>query len=226
MVGTSFVGQVKDGIGIEPEDNVFLGIWKEYERVIIESLIASFGLDFIVKDQYGGDVDTVHNVRKIGEDPEMRYKSAENQSNYEQRGPYDSVAYHRNEQYIKINAKNADLKKNGMLKDAYTGKTVKRNENIDLDHVIAAKEIHDDPGRILAGLDGKELANCEENLRPTNRSINRSMRQDEKNEYLKGWKEKQPERQNRIKELKSSSSLTDVKFHLRTREDNPFYRTE
>lgn len=209
MADTSFVGQVKNGIGMEPEDNVFLGIWKEYERVIVESLIASFGLDFIVRDQHGGDVDTVHNVRKIGEDPEMKYKNPENQSNYEQRGSYDSVAYHRNEQYIKINARNADLKKNGALRDAYTGKIVKRNENIDLDHVIAAKEIHDDPGRILAGLDGKELANCEENLKPTNRSINRSMRQDEINEYLRDWEEKRPERQARIDELKSYSSLTD-----------------
>ena len=139
----------------------------------------------------------------------MKYKNAENQSNYEQRGPYDSVAYHRNEQYIRINAKNADLKKNEVLKDAYTGKTVKQNENIDLDHVIAAKEIHDDPGRILADLDGKKLANCEENLRPTNRSINRSMQQDDINEYLKKWEEKRPERQKRIKELKSYSSLTD-----------------
>lgn len=34
--------------------NIFDDIFEQYERVIIESLITSFGLDFIVKDQYGG----------------------------------------------------------------------------------------------------------------------------------------------------------------------------
>lgn len=67
--------------------------------------------------------------------------------------------------------------KNGTLKDAYTGRTVARNVKVDLDHVIAAKEIHDDRGRILAGLDGIDLANNDDNLKPTDRSINRSTQQ-------------------------------------------------
>ena len=33
-----------------------------------------------------------------------------------------------------------------------------------LDHIISAKEIHDDPGRILAERDGAELANDASNL--------------------------------------------------------------
>ena len=44
---------------------------EQYEKVIIDSIITSFGLDFLIRDQYGGDVDTIHNVRKIGQDELM-----------------------------------------------------------------------------------------------------------------------------------------------------------
>lgn len=78
-----------------------------------------------------------------------------------------------------------------------------------MDHVIAAKEIHDDPGRLLAGIDGKDLANCEENLKPTDRSINRSMQDKDMQVYLKKWEKERPERQARIGELKSKGALSD-----------------
>ena len=44
-----------------------------------------------------------------------------------------------------------------MLKDAYTGEDVPTNSTSDLDHVMTAKEIHDDRGRSLAGLKGTDL---------------------------------------------------------------------
>ena len=63
--------EINNGMIPDPEENVFFSIWNEYERVIIKSLITSFGLDFLVKDQHGGDVDTIHNVRQVGKDSEM-----------------------------------------------------------------------------------------------------------------------------------------------------------
>ncbi|EOL5892086.1 hypothetical protein ACW0KP_001303 [Providencia stuartii] len=37
---------------------------KEVNDTIVQSLVTSFGLDFLLlKDKKGGDVDTVHNVR-------------------------------------------------------------------------------------------------------------------------------------------------------------------
>lgn len=204
-----FLADLSSSISPVPEENVFKGIWNEYERVIIQSLITSFGLDFLVHDQHGGDVDTVHNVRQMGKDPDMKYKNAQNKADYSNRGDYDSVSYHQDSRYIAINRKVSESKKNGTLKDAYTGDSVARNANMDLDHAIAAKEIHDDPGRILAGLDGKDLANCEENLKPTDRSINRSMQDKDMDTYLKNWEEKRPERQARIEKLKRKDSLND-----------------
>lgn len=209
MQTKSFISELKQGPDITPDENVFTSIWGEYERVIIESLITSFGLDFLVGDQHGGDVDTIHNVRAMGEDSQLYYKNKKNQSDYQNRGGYNSAEYHKDDRYININRKMSENKKNGTLEDSYTGKKVARNANIDLDHVIAAKEIHDDPGRVLAGLKGTDLANSEDNLKPTDRSINRSMQQKDIEDYLAKLERERPQRQERINELKARESLSD-----------------
>lgn len=206
----SFVAEVNSDFApdIDKNESVFKDVWEQYENVIVQSLITSFGLDFI-QDQYGGDVDTIHNVRQIGKDPKMHYKNAQNATDYAKRGAYDSRKYHQDPRYIAINRKMSESKKNGTLTDAYTGKKVARNAKMDLDHVISAKEIHDDPGRILAGTKGTDLANTKDNLKPTDRSINRSMQAKDKEEYLQTWAEKGPQRQARINELQAKSSLSD-----------------
>lgn len=205
----TFVAKVKKETEFSEQEPVLDSIFKQYEKVIVESLITSFGLDFLVTDQYGGDVDTILNVRKIGKDSQMQYKNSLNKELYENRGEYDSRSYHQHNEYKQINAYYSNLKKQGNLKDSYTGKKVARNAKIDLDHVIASKEVHDDPGRILAGLKGEDLANCRENLRPTDRSINRSMKQKDIDEYIDFLKANQVERRNQINKLKAKDKLTD-----------------
>lgn len=209
MEAKSFISEIKDGPDMEPEDNVFASIWGEYERVIVESLITSFGLDFIVGDQYGGDVDTIHNVRSTAEYGQLAYKNKRNAADYQNKGDYNSAEYHRDKRYIEINRKVSESKKNGTLKDSYTRKKAARNADMDLDHVIAANEIHNDPGRVLAGLSGTDLANNEDNLRPTDRSINRSMQDKNIDEYLAKLEEGRPQRQERLKALKEKESLSD-----------------
>ena len=157
-----------------PDDNVMGSIFQQYERVVIESLITSFGLDFIVRDQHGGDVDTVHNVRQIGKDENMSYKNKQNEAAYNNRPEYNSAEYHSDSRYIQKNREIRDQKKAGVLKDTYTGEDIRGNDTINLDHVVSAKEIHDDRGRVLAGLDGRDLANSDSNLQPTVESINKS----------------------------------------------------
>lgn len=209
---SSFVAALNNGMNaydVDPEDNIFESIWKEYESVILQSLVTSFGLDFIVHDRHGGDVDTVHNVRQIGIDSEMKYKNVNNENDYENRGAYDSNAYHKDSRYITFNKNVSEKKKNGELTDSYTGKKLERNANVDLDHAVASKEIHEDRGRVLAGLDGLDLANNEDNLKPTDRSINRSMQHKDMDAYLADWEKKTPERKNRIIALKEKDSLTD-----------------
>ena len=73
----SFVLNIDDGFYPEPEKSVIDNLFEQYESVIF-SIITAFGLDLFIKDQHGGDVDTIYNVRKIGIDPEMKYKNKRN----------------------------------------------------------------------------------------------------------------------------------------------------
>lgn len=205
-----FIDELRNGCDIEPTENIFKSIWNEYERVIIESLITSFGLDFIVGDNIGGDVDTIYNVRNLKNTKgNTIYKNKKNKSDYQNKETYNSAKYHSDPRYVAIKRKVSQNQENGTLTDAYTGKGVTKNADIDLDHAVSAKEIHDDPGRLLAGLNGTDLANCEENLKPTDRSINRSMQDKDMDAYLQNWEVNRPNRQKRICQLKSKASLTD-----------------
>ena len=152
----------------DKEEVVFDNLFRQYEKVIVQSIITSFGLDFIVKDHFGGNVDTIHNARK------GFYQKAENRQAYENRGIYNAAEYHSDPRYIQKNRENSILRKDGKLQDAYTGKRFAPNDRVDLDHVISASEIHNDPGRVLSGLRGVDLANSDSNLKPTNPHTNRT----------------------------------------------------
>lgn len=186
----------------DAELNPLQGLFKEYERVIVESVLTSFGLDRILfanLDQHGGSVDTIHNVRKIGTDEQMCYKNPANQAAYDARGDYSSAAYHNdpNSNFARMKREAKNYSQGGEtprpIQDEYTGgelyflgrsKNAPSNKNAELDHVMSAKEIHEDRGRILAGLDGKELADRPENLRFTNKSLNASMGKKDIPQYI------------------------------------------
>ena len=181
---TTFVANVGRDFNPAPGEEVRSSLFSQCERVIVESLVTSFGLDCLVRDQHGGDVDTIHSVRQVGKDSEMIYKSDEHRRAYEARGEYDSAAYHSHAGYRERNRDISEAKRAGTLVDAYTGENIPRNGKTDLDHVVSAKEIHDDPGRVLAGLRGEDLANSPENLQPTNRRTNRSKKDDSMDDFL------------------------------------------
>ena len=180
MASNEFMVMLSNNKISNPAGNVLDGIWESYERIVLHSLVTAFGLDFLVRDQHGGDVDTILGVRESG-----TFKSEEHRVSYENRGAYDSAAYHGDQRYREItkNARKAFDERGEMIEDAYVpGNTLapRRVSSLgpgrraNLDHVVSAHEIHEDPGRILAGLDGVELANSPENLRYTNESLNKS----------------------------------------------------
>ena len=140
----------------------------QFENMIVTNLLRSFGLDSM-KDQDGGNVDTPLTARKYGLKDEAKDR-------YENRGEYKNHkdSYHNAKNYINRNRQASEMKDQGILVDAYTGQKIAQNEKYDLDHTIAAKEIHDDPAVYLAKLNGVDLANADTNLDHTNRSINRS----------------------------------------------------
>lgn len=208
----------------EPDDNIMTSIFKQYESVIIESIITSFGLDFLVKDRHGGDVDTIHNVRQIGKDEQMTYKNQVNQKAYDSRGEYNSADYHKgtNYQTIKKEARDNYHQFNKGVEDAYTGadlhflgksKGANPKINAELDHVISAKSVHEDRGRVLSGLDGKDLANSRENLQFTNKSLNASMQDMEIPDYIEKHPELSPEvKAKMMKHYNKSKSMYEAKL--------------
>lgn len=141
----------------------------ELEKTVLNSLVTSFGLDFLLfKDQKGGKVDTIHNVRN------SVWATEAEQQRYEQRGEYDSKPYHKHANYIASGQLDKAKQAAGTLHDPYRNTMMGAHEQRNLDHVISAKEIHADAGRVLAGLDGVELANKSSNLQTTQETVNKS----------------------------------------------------
>lgn len=176
----------------------------ECQKTVLEQIIQPFGLSMAMfNDKDGGDVDTVHNVRK------GVYATEKEKEKYDNRGEYNSSEYHSHKNYKKKNAEVKEQKESGNLQDAYTGKNVSPNSKVDLDHTISAKEAHDDAGAYLAEKNTKDLVNQASNLNATNSTINRAKKQKTTEEFIKDWEKKRPERQKKIEELSQKTQLTD-----------------
>ena len=171
---------------------------------VINAIVTPFGLGKIVAqwDKEGGNVCTINNVRQ------GVYASDAEKKKYEERGEYNPDEYHRHEKYIEKNAKISELKKKGELIDVYTGQKVDPKAKTDLDHVKSAKEVHDDEGRILAELDGAELANADSNLQATSAANNRAKKTMTVDEYYQYLQKTAESRRAKIQELKSKKVLT------------------
>ena len=151
----------------------------ELEKTVINSLVTSFGLDFLLfKDQKGGDVNTIHNVRN------GVWATTDEQLRYEQREDYNSGLYHKHANYIATGKRDKAKQSAGTVHDPYRNTMMGANEQRNLDHVISANEIHNDPGRVLAGLNGVELANQSSNLQTTLETVNKSKKDSSINQYL------------------------------------------
>ena len=127
---------------------------EELHQTMVKSLCTTFGLDFLLfQDKNGGDVDTVHNVRQ------GIWATEEGKQAYEQRGAYDSHAYHQDKNYIARGRSDKLKQQAGVLHDTYRNTHMTTHEGRQLDHIISAYEVHNDAGRVLSGLDGVILAN-------------------------------------------------------------------
>ena len=178
----------------------------QYEQVVVKSLITSFGLDGILfHDKKGGDVDTLVTVR----DPTVEYADKANKEAYNNRGDYDSHAVHSDARYIAANRGFKAEKKAGNLYDAYTGKKFALNADTNLDHIVSAKEIHDDPARVLAGIRTEEAANVSSNFAMTEGSINKSKNALSAEAYMERLNSRKDDRRARMEELRGRTSLTD-----------------
>lgn len=78
-----------------------------------------------------------------------------------------------------------DKLRSGTLKDEYTGKTLKINEKVNLDHVVPRKQIFENPWRKIADIETVDLANKSENFAATNESLNKSKGAKSNSDYIK-----------------------------------------
>ena len=77
------------------------------------------------------------------------------------------------------------------LRDEYTGKYFTQNDSANLDHVVSRKEIYENPRRKQAGISTEDLANKDENLKPTNESLNKSKGAKSVAEYIEGREQRE-----------------------------------
>lgn len=171
-----------------------IALFEQCANNALDAVVGHFGLGAVVLNaKDGGNVNTTHNVRQD------IYANDTEKQRYENRGEYDSDKYHQDSTYKEINKRQSALKKEGKLTDYMTGKEIKPNDNTDLDHIVAAKTIHDDRARVLAEVDGTELANTESNLKMTDSSLNRAKQDKSAQEFL----QKRDENIARLEMLKS-----------------------
>lgn len=188
----------------------------------LKSIAGPFGLGYIVAaaDKVGGNVDTIHNARNKDESGKAKpiFATDEARIQYEQRGQYDkktASAYHKAKPYIDAGRANDDALKQGQLTDDYTGEKFSQSDRHNqqsrptVDHVVSCKEIHDDPGRILAELDGVELANRKANLKTTSKSVNSAMGADKKTNAMQRLEGEQIKRRVDIAALEAKHELND-----------------
>ena len=80
-------------------------VLKELEKTVLQNLVQSFGLDFILlEDKRGGDVDTIHNVRQD------IFATEKEKIKYENRPQYDSHKYHSDKRYTECHRKLSELR--------------------------------------------------------------------------------------------------------------------
>lgn len=94
----------------------------------------------------------------------------------------DSVM--KDQRYKDANKAMKEQQQAGKLRDKYTGKDLKPGEQANLDHVVPRKELYDNQRRKQANLDVVDLANKEENLKPTNQNLNKSKQEKSNKEYV------------------------------------------
>lgn len=158
---------VFDGKG-NLEGNDLNQLFGDYKKVVFNSLITTFGLDYLLfKDKYGGNVQTEHNFK------EKIYINEEFQERGERKYNRDDYAP-ANDMHI---TRTRDFKTNDKIIDGYNPiRELPKDGRTHLEHVVSAKEIHtNDTVRMLNTKEEmKELINNKDNTLYADSSANQS----------------------------------------------------
>jgi len=175
------------------------------QKDVLHTIINTFGLGELLSayDKTGGNVDTVHNVRQ------GIYGTEKEKLAYERREKYDSKLIHQDKNYIDRNREISKIRKSTGIKDGYSDTILGLKDKVDLDHIISAKQTHDDPARVLAEIKTPDLANIPENLIQTSKTLNSRKQALPPDEYAKKLKLGSPERKDEIEKLNKITNRTN-----------------
>lgn len=170
----------KDSDGeVFKNNSSFNELLSQYRGTVLSSLITAFGLDKILfTDNDGGNVQTIHNAKShIYSDDKFRERGER--------------AYNRND-YATANDMNDRRKHDFQTKehiyDCYTGRKLPKDGRAHLEHIVSAKENHDQTDmRIL--FDKAEMFNIINGEKNTT-YIDGSMNQSKGEKPLKDWEVK------------------------------------
>lgn len=179
--GENSIVQVSPDYDKSFENGNFDGLFHQYQGVIINSLVTAFGLDRILfsDDKDGGNVQTIHNAENhvyANDTFKNRGERAYNRNDY-------ATATYMNKRRKK------DFQNTENLTDGYTGKDLAKDGSSHLEHIVSAKENHDNTAmRVLFTKEEmSETINSDNNTLYTNASLNMS-----KNSYtMEEWANKQ-----------------------------------
>jgi hypothetical protein len=157
--------------------------FNEQKDILLHTVVDRFMLGGIMAkgDKTGGNVTTVHNAQqKIyaqekDEYDRTKYEGSLNSENKKFKG------YGKNS--VGSEFTRSQLDKNGNLTDAYTGKT-KKGSDTSPDHVYSLSEYHKNGGYMQNTKKKADFATDKDNLASTDRSINKSLSDRDKEEWM------------------------------------------
>ena len=169
---------------------------------VIKSIITPFGLGKIVAayDKVGGNVTTIHNAnnKEFIDFDNTKYKGGiyANEEDKYDREKYTNKKNSEGKQFAGDSKKSVgnEFTKSRMdndknVIDAYTG-NIQKADTTSPDHIKSLSQYHKDGGFMQSTVQKADFATDENNLALTDRSINQSMRDYDKNE----WKNKETEK--------------------------------
>lgn len=152
------------------------------KKDVISAIINPFGLGMLVAklDKNGGNVTTVNNAKQnVYAKEEDKYNRKEYTHSKNNKG---QAFAGQSKNSIGSEFTKSQLSDNGTLIDAYTGK-VEFAKNTSPDHIVSTSEFHKNGGFMLSSERKADFATDTNNLASTNRSINQSMSDADKQEW-------------------------------------------
>ncbi|KAA8747225.1 hypothetical protein [Paenibacillus sp. UASWS1643] len=175
-------------------------------KIVVDEVWKQFG------NQIGLDMTNETLIQKYDREHPEQYKDIA-----------DSIL--QDQQYKDANKAMKEQQQAGTLTDEYTGKVLKPGEQANLDHVVTRKEIFESQRRKQADLGVADLANKEENLKPTNENLNKSKKEKSNKKYVETRETREKsliEQNEKANKRVDESNLSDVEKRLQKEKNDKY----